>query len=65
MPLQFEVHTKCPNTGALVDTGFRVGKSVFGDEEKPCGALFNCSSCKEVHGWNSGEEDVQILEVHR
>ena len=64
MPSQFEVYTKCPNTGALVDTGFRVDKSVFDDEEKPYGA-FKCSSCKETHAWSSEEEDVQILEVYR
>ena len=64
MPSQFEVHTKCPNTGELVDTGYRVAKSVFSDEEKPYGA-FNCSSCNEAHSWSSEDEDVQILEVYR
>ena len=64
MPSQFEVHTKCPNTGGLVDTGHRVAKSVFSDGEKPRGG-FNCSSCKEIHSWSSEDEDVQILEVYR
>ena len=62
MPSQFEVHTKCPNTGALVDTGYRVAKSVFSDEEY---GAFNCSSCNEAHSWSSEEEWVQIIEVHR
>ena len=63
MPSQFEVHTKCPKTGALVNTGMIVVKSVFGDE-KPYGA-FNCSSCKEAHSWSSEDKGVQILEVYR
>ncbi len=63
MPSEFEVFTKCPNTGELVNTGHKVTKSVFGDE-KPYGA-FNCSSCNEAHSWSSKEEGVQILEVYR
>ena len=64
MPSQYEVHTKCPNTGALVDTGSRVAKSVFGDEERPYGR-FICSSCNETHVWSSEDDGVRILEVHR
>jgi len=63
MPSQFEVHARCPNTGAQVDTGYRVAKAAFGGE-KPNGA-FNCSSCKEAHSWSSEDKGVQILEVHR
>ena len=64
MPSDFEVFIKCPNTGALVNTGHKVTKSVFGDEEKPYG-VFNCSSCNEAHSWSSEDEGVRILEVHR
>ncbi len=64
MPSQYEVHTKCLNTGALVDTGSRIAKSVFGDEERPYGT-FNCSSCNETHVWSSEDDGVQILKVHR
>ena len=64
MPSLFEVFTKCPNTGELVNTGAKVAKPVFGNEEKPHGG-FSCPSCNESHFWSFKDGDVRILEVHR
>jgi hypothetical protein len=60
--VRYEAMVRCPNTKALVPTGYFLDSPSFKPHERRYG-IFTCPSCGETHHWDSAS--AQIAESAR